>query len=758
MLRTMVIMALMLRLVAVKAQLAGTYSVGAGGDFADIVQALDSAASGGLLDSTEFVVAPEGAVLGTLFIPPLSGASATRPLIIRSSEPDSTAVVLGRVEMIEAAHIRFEGLTLAVPPGAAQGALWLFRCRDIALSRCRLVELAAPAYAFNEALVNVQLPSALPTGDVLFDRCALVSAGRVLRSMGPHGMLWFSRSTLEGTFDIPGGAKRFDDCTIRSLAVDASGVQRFLRCTFTSPSVSITLRGTLVKDCDFACNVDLSVNEARGNTFRNVRSFQGNGLFAGNQADTARFIYTHGKPLVGNRFTGPVNTSGDNMRMYNNSFDDELLIVNGPGQIVRYNSFGPGAFLKTRYCGGVAEFNSLWNVDIWQHGTLSLRNNNYANLSSSNVYHMSYDEHPSFHDPQHDTTAGYWKATNPLLTGKSSTLADWGVLDIDSVPRLLPDASAANTICITASNLPDSLRLLCGERIALRLCPGQEHLVLTPLPWNGAIDMSILPMGQGMNIYLADTSGLVLDSCWIVRESFPDLGPVQLYTYCGFPVEMHALYPLFADSMRWEPSWLFDDPTQPFQTVQCATSILLTSTVFSSMCGSFQETFQLNVADIPYAYFTEAIGMDTVHFEAWASCCDSIQWGLGDGTTSTESSLTHVYQSNGSFLVTLTCWLLGDSGVTYTYVYIQGVGLEEHEPAVISAHPNPANTYLRIAGDLDGTMARVRFMDMLGRSVLETRTALPLTLDVGHLSTGRYTILIEHLNGRSLIPLIIQRE
>lgn len=739
-------------------QLAGTYTVGAGGDFENIGMAIQAAVSDGLADSTLFLVAPDGTMPELLHIPLLSGAASTRPLTIRSTEPDSTAVVLGRVELIEAAHIRFEGLTFATNQNPTQGALRLLRCRDIEFTRCRILETGTPSYAFNDALINLQFPNANPPGDIRFDRCVALSEGRVLRSMGSLGILWFERSRLEGVFVSPGGTKRFDDCDIRSVAVDEQGVERFLRCTFDSPSGRMYLRGELLQDCTFLCNVDLAVGETRGNMFRNVECFMGNGLFVGNQVDTARFIYTHGKPIVGNRFRGPATTSGDQMRIYNNSFDVRLNINNGPGQIVRYNSFGPGALLWTYASGGLVEFNSLWDVDVFQHQSMILRNNNYASPTSSNLYHASFDALPSFHDPIYDSSAGYWKATNLLLSGKSSFLTNWGVVDIDSVPRLLPGAAAANIICVAAAELPDTLRLVCGDRISLRLCPGQEQFVLTPLSGNGIIDMGTLPLDQGMYVYVSDTSGLVLDSCWLYRDPHPDLGPTQLYAYCGFPVEVQALYPLFSDSMRWEPAWLFDDPSQPFQTVQSDSSVLLTSTVFSAACGSFQQTFQLNISAAPYAFFTEEVEQNTVLFETWASCCDSIQWNLGDGTLSTEANITHVYASNGTYLVTLTCWQQSDSGVTFVYVFIQGVSVDEHEPVTIRAYPNPATTVVHLTDDLDGTLGNARLIDLLGRTVMEVRGVMPMTLNVGELSPGRYTILLDRSDGRLSIPLMIQRE
>ncbi len=404
------------------------------------------------------------------------------------------------------------------------------------------------------------------------------------------------------------------------------------------------------------------------------------------------------------------------------------------------------------------EFNSLSQVKIEQHPIVSLRNNNYWNPNNTTLYNASFDELPYFHDPLYDSTAGYWKAHNLLLTGKSSLLADHGVLDIDSVPRLLPDASAANTICVSADEFPDTLKLDCGERIALRLCPGQEQFALYPLPWNGSIDMAALPLGQGMYVFLVDATGSHLDSCWVYRGPYPEMNTVQLYSYCGFPVEVHALYPLFADSMRWEPAWLFEYPNQPLQTVQSDTTVLLTANVFSAICGTLQQSFQLNVAEVPYAYFTEVVDLNTVHFDAWSSCCDSIRWELGDGTSSDDDSLTHVYASNGSFLVTLTCWLQGDSGVTYTYVSIQGVGVEEHEPIAVAAYPNPASNLVHITDGPYGSVIRIRLMDSLGRLVLERNGVMPILLDVGHLTGGRYLLRLEHSSRHSTIPLIIQRE
>lgn len=741
------------------AQLAGTYLVGPGGDLENLTVALDSAYTLGLADGTTFIVELGGEPVQPMVLGPIPGAAADRPLVIRSAVPDPNVVGIGPVHLDHVRHLTLEGFTILSPADPVSSVLRLSSCTDIVLRRCVVRELGTADYGYFDALVEFEQSTQAPSGPIVFDGCTLRSNDVVLRSTGPLGLLTITDCTVEGGFVTMGGTWRYTDCSIRSEEIEETGFVRYLRCAFTSPTGHLRLKGELVQECAFDCDVKLATSEARGNAFRNLEMSYGETLLVGNEADTVTLSFTHQSNVIGNRFRGPVSASADHMEFYNNVFLKGLRITHGPGQIVRYNSFGPGSLLRTDYIGGVVEFNSLWDVYIVQPSITSLDRNNYAGLTNAGSYCATYDDRATFHDPEYDTTAGRWYATNPLLSGRSWGYGNYGAHDIDSVPRSLPGAASANVICITPATFPDTLSLTCGDRIAFTLCTTEDGLHVEPLPPNGLIDMTNLPWGEAMYVFLVDTMGSHLDSCWVERVPYPDQDTIELYAYCGFPVEVNAPTPWFADSMRWSPPELFTDPTASFQVVQSDSSVVLTSTVYSESCGTVEQRFRLNISPAPYAFFTSDQQGATVQLEAHAACCDSILWDLGDSSSYTTAEVDHTYGQNNSYIVTLTCWLAGDSGVTYTVFSVTGIGIEEAGPVVYRVYPNPASTRVRITDTAEnGEPVSLLLVDVHGRVVQRARGALPMDQDVSGLANGLYTIVVELAGTPARVPLLIHRE
>ncbi|HMN05397.1 MAG TPA: T9SS type A sorting domain-containing protein [Flavobacteriales bacterium] len=761
--RTLVaILAFGLGLAHSSAQLAGVYSVEADGDFTDLPTAVAQAVSQGLADSTIFEVGPGAGNLLTLSIPVIPGAAADRPLIIRSAGTDTTEVVLGPIYLMNTAHIRLEGFTIMAGGGAEKFAIKVFTCDDIEVSHCRLVEPEGFTYGYNQAMLTLRMQYEGAAADYRFNHCSIVSQHRAVWTMG-SGTPRFKDCNLEGIMQWVGGPSVFEDCTIRPSTNEEVWGISFTRCSFSSPLNKVKIRGALLQDSDFECRTELSVDVVRGNRFRRVYRSFGSTLITGNIMDTVSFVFTHGEKVVGNRFHGPVSAQGDGMLFYNNSFDVGLQLEQGPGQQVRYNSFGPGAYLKTHYISGYVEFNSLWDLALVEQPSVTLlRRNNYANAGNPiNFYYAAYDPIPTFHDPQYDTTAGYWKATNLLLTGRGNSNHSHAAFDIDSVPRLLPAAAGANVICVDGY-LPESLGLGCGEVLALRLCANQNDMVLTPLPPDGLVSLDTVAVGGGFQVYLADTSGMVLDSCWVYRAPPMDRPLVDLWTVCDLPVSLHAPYThQYADSVIWGPEGVFADPQLPEQILATDSTLIVTATVYTP-CGSFQQPYRVNVQEVPYAYYTAITAGDTVWLSVNPNCCDSIEWDMGDDTIYGTPDVTHVYDPALSYAtIILWCWRNGEMGGTVWNVQLPGVGVVElaKGAAPLRIYPNPATTHVRVEG-MDGLplTVSITLYDLMGRPVVRRAGQLPLTLDIGDLATGRYTLVAEGQDQVLRAPLVIKRD
>ncbi len=745
------------RLVA-SAQLSGVHTVGPGGDFPDLTAAVDASVAEGLSDSTTFVVWPGGEPIWPLTIGPIPGATAQSPLVIVSSSLDSTAIDIGTVRFEQTAHVIVDGFTISTTVDPEQAAVVFYRSQDVWLRRCRLLEVGVPDYDYFTGLIEFDLPWEGPAASHHLKRCSAISADVIVKSNGAYGNTTFDACILAGYFDMTAGHHRtFDDCDITSTYCDDVGTDHFRRCSIHSPSGVIRIKAQLIQDCEFTCTADLAAGQVFSNRMRNVEMIFGSQtLFVDNDVDTMNSSFAHYAKLIGNRFHGPVDSDGDHMQHYNNSFDAGLTIYNGPGQVVRYNNFAPGTELRTWYCGGQVEFNSLWHVRIEQPSITHLKGNNYAGSTNVDLYYMSFDERATFYDPAYVDTAGYWHATNSLLTGKSTLFGTYGQFDIDSVARSLPCDASANIICWGAMDMPDTLQVQCGDRIAPKICEGQDGLQLSPLPADGVIDEDVLALGTGFYLFMTDTNASALDSCWITYAPYPDGQTIQLYSYCGFPVDLNPSVPWFADSTLWSPTPLFEDAHDPYQVFSSDSSVLLTSTVYSAQCGELQQFFQVNISQAPLAWFSLEQFDDSVTFVAHEDCCDSIQWAFDDGTYSVEAATVHVYEEPGTYQVTLTCWVQGDSGVTYNYVVVQVDGILEVSASPLLLFPNPASDHVRIEWRSGpGAAVNVEVFDLLGRRVMDRTTDLPTDLELRGLGPGEYILQVRAKDRAARVPLII---
>ncbi|QQS31015.1 MAG: PKD domain-containing protein [Sphingobacteriales bacterium] len=194
-----------------------------------------------------------------------------------------------------------------------------------------------------------------------------------------------------------------------------------------------------------------------------------------------------------------------------------------------------------------------------------------------------------------------------------------------------------------------------------------------------------------------------------------------------------------------------------------------TSTQIQSICFGFAPNPQ---AEFSYQDFGGAIIFTNLSQNAYIGQGGYYLWDFGDGSPpSSAEHPTHEYEENGSYTVTLTLVVCGDTSVYTQEVVVQTVGntplpLSRGEfPDILQVYPNPAQNTLTFAftegltppsggwgveGDLgvtEGSDIAIKLLSLTGQTVLETTFTAgetSKTVSVAHLPEGVYVYVVEY--------------
>lgn len=170
------------------------------------------------------------------------------------------------------------------------------------------------------------------------------------------------------------------------------------------------------------------------------------------------------------------------------------------------------------------------------------------------------------------------------------------------------------------------------------------------------------------------------------------------------------------------------------------------------------EDYSVNIICVvnPIADFSYTQNAATITFTNLSTDAYSYSWDFDDGSFSTEENPIHEFTANGAYDVVLTA-INGCGSVDITYmITITGVGVLVLNSERIAIYPNPADQYLMIKSDFENFSYQIIASDgklmIEGESKLETEQSI----DVSHLSSGVYNLIINHDNGQVSQKIIIK--
>ena len=171
-------------------------------------------------------------------------------------------------------------------------------------------------------------------------------------------------------------------------------------------------------------------------------------------------------------------------------------------------------------------------------------------------------------------------------------------------------------------------------------------------------------------------------------------------------------------------------------------------------CGRFPVTVQFNGTDGPTVGFSVSNDTpttnETVDFTNSSENATDYFWKFGDGTTSTEANPTHVFQEEGTYLVTLSAVNGDGCSVTSSQEIVVSLLTNTQDELLsenLKLYPNPTTGELNIELDRSNQngLTEIVMVDLLGRTVRQLTGAQiqgnNLQIDMTDLNNGVYHLI-----------------
>ncbi|MFM9008062.1 MAG: PKD domain-containing protein, partial [Bacteroidota bacterium] len=181
-----------------------------------------------------------------------------------------------------------------------------------------------------------------------------------------------------------------------------------------------------------------------------------------------------------------------------------------------------------------------------------------------------------------------------------------------------------------------------------------------------------------------------------------------------------------------------------------------TSNFGCSNANSIDTSF-ITVEPLPSASFSYVISSDTVFFSSASSGVTAINWDFGDGTTSGDSVVSHVY-SNGTYTVIFTasgpCGTITDS----VQITINVTSLNEVNAMSFDVYPNPANEWVNVVSNYP--LERIEVLDLSSRLVQASMVGpnqFRQRITLNALESGVYLIRATGNSGKQSVERLVVR-
>lgn len=697
------------------AQLSGSYTVGQSGTYPDLDSAISDLNNQGISGSVEFVV--ENGTYTQLIINNFD--PGVDSLMIRSASGIADSVIINRGWLTNSNRITLSHLTFQMPPVSnLVSVVKLTVCDDIHFNACKVIDTVTTNFNSNEGGIKIDHGFAQPFKFVYIDTCYIYTldgslgftpgAESTIVEKGNTGRIYYNNDSIFGGWNLPnGGQRQIRNCYLMiDNGIDEAGTFIIDSCEVDIFPImgNLQVSANSIKNSTFSGNtvVDMTTDNIINCVFNvEARSSYNLGTLIKDNRFYSDFrcSYGQGNKYENNDFYDFTIASFENAMAVNNRFYDTLDIGFGYFHLV-HNSFGPSSLLIDVFSNGELRNNLINTYAVYQgdNSNKVFRHNNWIGTDIYTNYYAGFDDAPTRYDPQF-TSATDLHINNPALFERAEFLTEpLTVEDMDDEARLQYRTPGADEVCLSLP-LPDTVFVDCGTEYMLKSCQSLQDSNYIWKPGTAMIDSMaqylLVAVDSTITVWLEDSLGNVIDQMVLTPAALPLSTVHNLYTYCGFTIPMGAYLPI-AGEISWSPNTV-SDTTSSEVTVYVDTSSVYVATIQLGQCGSFTDTFYINVNQSPQvAIYLDSIDCATGYFDPYINCYDSLLWDFGDGNISTVFNPVHTYAIEANYQVSLIVWNAGYVDSATVNIYFGCSGLSENERSLYKLYPNPTNELITV--------------------------------------------------------------
>lgn len=317
-------------------------------------------------------------------------------------------------------------------------------------------------------------------------------------------------------------------------------------------------------------------------------------------------------------------------------------------------------------------------------------------------------------------------ASYPILASNACGMViDTIKVKVDTMPRVTTDKDT--TICIGNSLL---INAYSSEKITWQLQGIQSS------------SLNVTPSQSSSYIALVNNScGTHRDTIQVTVIQKPTMSKSKDTTICKGT--MANLWAISSGNILWTD---FNSSTNSIKVSPMTTTTYKVQS--SNNCGVTKDSIKVSLSPSPIASMSKTINGNTVKFVNTSQNASSFLWVFGDGSTSTNSSPSHLYSApksyNGMLIASNIC---GRDTLKFT-VQINNSSIVSSVNSNIHIYPNPAKDKLTIDYPLSSKEIKLEVYDISGKKIMDEfhRNKTSIELDLSHLSNGDYILksFIDH--------------
>ncbi|MBL4624603.1 MAG: PKD domain-containing protein, partial [Flavobacteriales bacterium] len=258
-------------------------------------------------------------------------------------------------------------------------------------------------------------------------------------------------------------------------------------------------------------------------------------------------------------------------------------------------------------------------------------------------------------------------------------------------------------------------------------------------------------------LVISDNCGNTDTTCAIVSIGCANPGSQFFYVDSNLQVNFTNTSTDY-DSTLWNFGNGITDTSENQSIIFDTTGSYTICLITYNSCGSDTscETITLS-CPLPVANFSQTTNNLELSLIDNTINADSVLWNFGDGTTTSNSPITHIYNTAGSYVITLIAYNgCGTDTMETLITLIDGTGIQEKEPCEIELVNDQNVIQLKPNNSCIANDYFIEIYDLSGRLIKMGKINLSTEININNFNSGVYIYQISSAENTQSGKLIIK--